>query len=166
MRKENADLGIWITSSCFVVTHIKSPSLHFLNSLKAAIKIKSDHQHFSGFYVRRCPWLNVGLTVLFCYQLISPSRRIYGSVNQVSISSDNGLSPIRRQAIIWTSAVLLSIEPQGTNCSQILTKIQNFSFIKMLLNISFAKRRPFWPGGDELPRIKKFLSSALWNPGR
>ena len=33
-------------------------------------------------------------------------------MNQVSIGSDNGLPPIRRQAIISTNAGLLSIEPQ------------------------------------------------------
>ena len=34
---------------------------------------------------------------------------MYESVNQASTGSDNGFSPIRRQAIIWTSAGLLSI---------------------------------------------------------
>ena len=29
-----------------------------------------------------------------------PKRRIYASVTRVNIGSDNGLSPIRRQAII------------------------------------------------------------------
>ena len=77
-------------------------------------------------------------------------QHIYASVNQVSIGSDNGLSPIRRQAIIWTSAWLLSIGPSGTNFSEILIKIQNFLFTKMHLKILFAKRRPFCPGGDEL----------------
>ena len=43
-------------------------------------------------------------------------------MNRVSIGSDNGLSPIRRQAIIWTNAGLLSIGPQGTNFSEILFK--------------------------------------------
>ena len=51
---------------------------------------------------------------------------IYSLVNQVSIDSDDGLSPIRHQAIIWTSAGLLSIGPLGTNFSEIWTKIQNF----------------------------------------
>ena len=32
-----------------------------------------------------------------------------------SIGSDNGLSPGRRQAIIWTNAGMLLIEPLGTN---------------------------------------------------
>ena len=36
---------------------------------------------------------------------------MYASDNLVSIGSDTGLSPIRRQAIIWTNAWLLSIRP-------------------------------------------------------
>ena len=73
-------------------------------------------------------------------------------MNQVSIGSDNGLSPIRRQVIILTSAWLLSIGPLGTNFSEILTKIQSFSFTKMHLKISSAKKRPFCPGVDVLKR--------------
>ena len=72
---------------------------------------------------------------------------IYASVNWVSICSDNGLLPIRRQVIIWTNAGLLSIGPLGTKFSEILIKIQNFSLAKMHLNISSAKWRPFCPGG-------------------
>ena len=53
----------------------------------------------------------------------------------VSIGSDNGLSPIRHQAIIWFSAELLSNGPLGTNFSEILIKIQNFSFTKMHLKM-------------------------------
>ena len=57
---------------------------------------------------------------------------------------------IQHQAIIWTSAVLLSIGPLGKNCGENSTKIQNVSFTKMHLKISSAKRRPSCPGGDEL----------------
>ena len=60
----------------------------------------------------------------------------YMSVNWVSIGSDNGLSPIWRQAIILINARLLSIRPLGTNFSQIFIKIQKFSFMKMHLKIS------------------------------
>ena len=35
------------------------------------------------------------------------------------IGSDNGLSPGRRQAIIWTNAGILLIWPLGTNFSEI-----------------------------------------------
>ena len=59
------------------------------------------------------------------------------------IGSDNGLSPARRQAIIWTNAGILLIEPFGTNFIEIRSKIQNFSFIKMHLKMSSAKWWPF-----------------------
>ena len=48
------------------------------------------------------------------------------SVNYAVIGSDNGLSPVWRQAIIWTNARLLLIEPLGTNFSEILIKIHTF----------------------------------------
>ena len=47
---------------------------------------------------------------------------IYAFVNWISIGSGNGLSPIRHQAITWTHAHLLSIEPLGTNFSEIRMK--------------------------------------------
>ena len=72
------------------------------------------------------------------------------SVNWVSIGSGNGLSPARRQAITWTNAGLLSIGHLGTNCSEIRIEIQKFSFMKMHLNLSPAKWRPFCPGEGEL----------------
>ena len=58
--------------------------------------------------------------------------------------------PIRRQAIIKTSAGLLSIGPLATNFSEILVKIRNLSFTKIYLKLLSAKWRPFCPGGDEL----------------
>ena len=72
---------------------------------------------------------------------------IYASVNRVSIGSDNSLSPIRREAIILTNAGSLSTGTLKTNVSEILIKVQNFSFTKMHLKISSAKWRPFCPGG-------------------
>ena len=62
------------------------------------------------------------------------------------IGSDNGLSPDRRQAIIWTNAGILLIRPLGTNFSEILIEILKFSFKKMRLKVSFVKRRPFCLG--------------------
>ena len=56
------------------------------------------------------------------------------------IGSDNGLSPGRRQAIIWTNARILLIEPLGTNFSEVLIGIQIFSFKKMRLkNVNYEK---------------------------
>ena len=62
------------------------------------------------------------------------------------IGSDNGLSPGRRQAIIWTNAGILSIGPLGTNFSEILIGIQTFSFKKMHFKMASAKWRPFCLG--------------------
>ena len=62
------------------------------------------------------------------------------------IGSDNGLSPGRRQAIIWTNAGILLNGPLGTNFIQILIGIQTFSFKKMHLKMSSAKWRPFCLG--------------------
>ena len=58
------------------------------------------------------------------------------------IVSDNGLSPDRRQAIIWTNAGLLSIGPLRTNFGENSIKIQQFSLKKMHVKMSSAKWRP------------------------
>ena len=68
---------------------------------------------------------------------------------QTIIGSDNGLSPGRRQAIIWSNAGILVIGPLGTNFSGILIEIHIFSFKKMHLKMLSAKWRLFCPG-DEL----------------
>ena len=69
------------------------------------------------------------------------------------IGSDNGLSPDRRQAIIWTNAGLLLIGPLGTNFSEILIEILTFSFKKIRLKVSSAKRRPFCLGLNVLSNV-------------
>ena len=66
------------------------------------------------------------------------------------IASDNGLSPGRRQAIIWTNARILLIGPLGTNFNEILIEIYIFSFKKMHLKMSSAKWRPFCLGPNVL----------------
>ena len=65
---------------------------------------------------------------------------------QTIIGSDNGLSPGWRQVIIWTNAGILLIGTLGTNFSEILIEIGIFSFKKMGLKVSSAKRRPFCLG--------------------
>ena len=77
-----------------------------------------------------------------------------------TIGSDNGLSPGRRQAIIWTNAGILLIGPLGTNFSEISIGIQIFSFKKMHLKMSSAKWRLFSLGLNEFKR-KKY--TYLWN---
>ena len=67
-----------------------------------------------------------------------------------SIGSDNGLSPGRRQAIVRTNAGILLIRPLGTNFSEIIIETLIFSFKKIRLKESSAKRRPFCLGLNEL----------------
>ena len=70
--------------------------------------------------------------------------------NLTILGSDNGLSPGRRQAIIWTNAGILLIRTLGTNFSEIQGEIHSFSFSKMHLKMSSAKWRLFGRGLNEL----------------
>ena len=56
--------------------------------------------------------------------------------NLTIIGSDNGLSPGRRQAIIWTNAGILLTIFLETNFSEILIEIHIFSLNKMYLKMS------------------------------
>ena len=92
--------------------------------------------HVDLLYFYRCL---LTLCVLNCFQekLTKTSQwaRVlthWGRVTHICVSkltiigSYNGLSPDRRQAIIWTNAGLLLIGPLGTNFSEILIEIQHF----------------------------------------
>ena len=76
----------------------------------------------------------------------------WGRVTHICVSrltitcSDNGLSPGRRQAIIWTNAGILLIGALGTNFSENSIEILAFLFTKMRLKVSSAKWRPFCLG--------------------
>ena len=94
----------------------------------------------------------------YCLKNTVPDIRLthWGRMTHICVSkltiigSDKGLSPDRRQAIIWTYAGILSIGPLGTKLSEILIAINIFSFKKMHLNMSSAKRQPFCLGLNEL----------------
>ena len=74
--------------------------------------------------------------------------------NLTIIGSDNGLSPGRRQAIIWTNVRILLIGPLGTNFSEMLIEIHIFSFKKIDLKMSSGKWRPFCLGLNVLKKIQ------------
>ena len=75
------------------------------------------------------------------------------------IGSDNGLSPGRRQAIIWTNDGILLIRTLGTNFNEILSEIRSFSFKKMHLRMSSAKWRLFCLGLNELMIV---VAETIW----
>ena len=99
------------------------------------------------FHIFTCPQVTV--STLFVLTHWGGVTHICVS-NQTIIGSDNGLSPDRRQAIIWTNAGILLIGPLGTNFSEISIEILTFPFKKMRLKVSSAKRRPFCLGLDVL----------------
>ena len=85
--------------------------------------------------------------VLLLTRLTHWGRVTHICVNKLTtIGSDNGLSPGRRQAIIWTNDGILLIRTLGTNFSEILSEILTFSFKKMRLKVSSAKCRPYCLG--------------------
>ena len=94
-----------------------------------------------------CVWTNDWVINRDAGDLTHWGRVTHICVSDLTITdSDNGLSPGRRQAIIWTNAGLFLIGPLGTNFSEILIEILAFSFKKMRLKVSSAKRRPFCLG--------------------
>ena len=87
--------------------------------------------------------------------------------NLTIIGSDNGLSPGRRQAIIWTNARILLIGPLGTNFSEIQIGIQKFSYEKMHLKMSSVKWRQFCLGLNVLrakPLHEPILTYCQFDP--
>ena len=86
----------------------------------------------------------------------------------IIIGSDNGLSPGRRQAIVWTNAGILLIGPSGTNFSEILIKLCIFSSAKIHLKMSSGKGRPFCLGLNMLThwgrdKLATILQTAFSN---
>ena len=61
------------------------------------------------------------------------------------IGSDNGLSPGRRQAIIWTNAGILLIWPLGTNFSEISIEILGLNALIHDEVISWGCFLYYWP---------------------
>ena len=85
-------------------------------------------------------------------------------VNKLTIiGSDNGLSPGRRQAIIWTNAEILLIGPLGTNFSEIVIDIWTFSFKKnafenVVCEMAAILSRPQWV--NWIPGFHQYVPSA------
>ena len=82
--------------------------------------------------------------------------RVTHICEQTIIGSDNGLSPGRSQAIIWTNTAILSTGSMGTNFSEILIEIYTFSF----------KKNAGWKMTTLLPRPQwvKMMSAKSHRP--
>ena len=102
---------------------------------------------------------SIGLTNNLMNVLTHWGRATHVCVGKLTIiGSDNGLSPERRQAIIWTNAVILLIGPLGTNSSDFLIGIHTFSLKKMHWKMSSAKWRSFCLGLNVLNRGQQIKS--------
>ena len=131
--------------------------LRYRGGFRSGALWASRHQHQP--YCRDCDAIVNVTWIIFRIKhiVIQPSTH-WGRVTHICvvkltiIGSDNGLSPGRRQAIIWTNAGILLIGPLGTNFTEILIGIQTFSFKKMHLKMSSAKWRPFSLGLNVLIR--------------
>ena len=103
-------------------------------------------------------------------QLTHWSRVTHICVSKLTIiGSDNGLSPGRRQAIIWSNARIMLIRPLGTNFSEILIGVRTFSFRKMDLKMSFANWCPFVSASMSQGLLSRclcvslFVNNIYWN---
>ena len=90
------------------------------------------------------------INILYSYNVLLlthlPMCRVYASVNWVNNGSDNGLSPGRRQAIIWTNAGILLIGLLRTNFGEIL--IQRNAFENDVCEMSVILFRERWVNYD------------------
>ena len=94
------------------------------------------------------------------FNSLGPSEAFVCVSKLNTIGSDNGLSPTRRQAIIWTNAGILSIRPLRTNFSEIFIEVYTFSFKKLMHSkMSSGKWRPFCLGLNILRHYIQIIHS-------
>ena len=79
------------------------------------------------------------------------------------IGSDNGLSPDRRQAIIWTNAGILLIGTLGINFNDFFFEIHTISFKNIHLKMSSGTWHPFCLGINVF--MHEFGISIIWLSG-
>ena len=109
---------------------------------------KDCHGHCIGCLPGVASWLSVHASAYSACQRLWTHLNHWDWVTHICVSklttigSDNGLSPDRRQAIIWTNAEILLIRTLGTNSSDFLSEIRAFSFKKMHSKMSSGKWRP------------------------
>ena len=91
---------------------------------------------------------NGTVTLMMLADALTTSLTHWGRVAHICVGNlgiidlGNGLSPGRRQAIIWTNAEILLIGPMGTNFNVSLFEIHAFPFT-FHLKMSSGKLRPF-----------------------
>ena len=104
--------------------------------------LKLNHVSKRGHWGHQATtWSNINLSSLTQWSHLN-----HICVSKLTIiGSDNGFSPDRRQAIIGTNAVILSIGPLQTSFSEIWSEIHIFSFQEMYLKIYLENADHFVP---------------------
>ena len=103
------------------------------------------------YFSKADEWAIVSDPAYYCYldQTCLVAVTHWGQVTHICVSkltiigSDNGLTPGRHQAIIWTNAGILLIGPLGINFRETSIEIHTFSFKKIHLKLSSGKWWPF-----------------------
>ena len=95
------------------------------------VMLLSSNMSVSIYENTMCRSKNISLTSRWKMQIYSnlieiaarAAQSVYLGYQRNSLRPNDGLSPIRRQAIIWTNAGILLIWPLGTNFSEIFIEI-------------------------------------------
>ena len=138
----------------------KTSNLHFTGLCVGNSPVTSKFTTQMASYAENVSiwWRHHGCALTYCFLLdidlstLTKYSTHWGRVMHICVSkltiicSDNGLSPGRRQAIIWTNAGILLNGPLGTNFNEIVIAIQTFSVKKMHLKMSSGKWRPLCLG--------------------
>ena len=117
----------------------KTPQkLQINRGLHTVSTVRKPSYSYSAYDNKLCftSWMSVGNTLSYkTTETAWIELTHWRQVMHISIiGSDNGLSPGRRQAIIWTNDGILLTEPLGTNFSEIFIKLINFHPRKCLWN--------------------------------
>ena len=151
----NVILGI---SCCLVLILGPSNPMRVLNG--AAAEVWDSIDNFIPHYI-------VYIITYPGWDLSSSKLTHWGRVTHICVSkltiidSDDGLSPGRRQAIIWTNAGIMLLGPLQTKFSEILIKIHTSSFKKMHLKMSSGKCRPSCLGLNVLNKGPRWPCCAM-----
>ena len=145
------------TKACYQLGHSKPTSIKFKSKCNHfhlkyfALNCLPNDGHFTqyihfknvyiliklGYRVKGSSQANTINTGKWRYWLTHRDRVTHICVSILStVGSDNGLSPGRRQAIIWTNAGIMLMEPMGISFNDNLIKIQQLPFKKLRLKMS------------------------------
>ena len=139
-------------------------SVHQVNATGASLNQTSA---WINNYMPRKVWNRITTLYNGYNHLFVPVLTHWGRVTHICVSkltiivSDNGLSPGRRQTIIWTNAGILLIGPLGTKFNETSIEIHTISFKKIHLKMSSGKWRPSCLGLNVL-NLSQCSERDLW----